>query len=63
MSPVDTIDAMDAFAHTKDNSAILICAYERDDKFHRLRLEGAIPLSEFQAISATLPNDKELIFY
>ena len=63
MSPVDTIDPMEAFAHTKEHSALLICAYERDDRFHRLHLEGAIPLSEFQAISATLPKDKELIFY
>ena len=46
MSQIEYIDARDAFAQIKNSSALLVCAYERDDKFHRLHLEGAMPLSE-----------------
>lgn len=63
MSQVDLIDAQDAYNHINYDSALLICAYESDEKFHRLQLEGAIALSEFQSISATVAKDKELIFY
>ena len=63
MSPVALIEAHEAFEHVKNNSALLICAYESDEKFHKLHLDGAIALSEFQSLSATLKKDKELIFY
>ena len=63
MSQIDLIDAKDAFNHINADSALLICAYESDEKFHRLRLDGAISLSEFQSISTTVAKDKELIFY
>ena len=63
MSQIPLIEAQDAFEHVENKSALLICAYESDEKFHKLQLEGAISLSEFQSISATLDKDKELIFY
>lgn len=63
MSQVELIDAPDAFDHVSQGSALLICAYESDEKFGRLQLEGAIPLSEFQAKVPGVGKDKELIFY
>lgn len=63
MSPITLIEARDAFEHVKNNAALLICAYDSDKRFHKLRLEGAIPLSEFQSLSATVDKHKELIFY
>ncbi len=63
MSSNTLIEAGDAFEHVKNNGALLICAYDSDEKFHKLHLESAIPLSEFKALSATVAKDKELIFY
>ncbi|MBT8330381.1 MAG: ArsR family transcriptional regulator [Desulfofustis sp.] len=63
MSKVDLIDARDAFTNINNSSSVLVCAYERDDKFHRLHLEGALSLSKFQSIWSTLSKDTELIFY
>lgn len=63
MSSVALIEAHDALEHVKTNGALLICAYESDEKFHKLHLDGAIPLSEFQSLSDTMNKDKELIFY
>lgn len=63
MSKVGMITAKEAHEHVKNGSALLICAYDSDKKFDRFHLEGAISLAEFQSQSATIPKDKELIFY
>jgi rhodanese-related sulfurtransferase len=43
--------------------AILVCAYEDDEKFRRVQLAGAIPLSEFQARLPALEKSREIVFY
>jgi len=43
--------------------AMLVCAYDDDQKFRENRLAGAIPLSEFQHRAHSLPKDQEIIFY
>jgi hypothetical protein len=44
-------------------SALLVCAYEDDEKCNRLRLEGAISLTEFKSKVSGLSKDEEIIFY
>ncbi len=43
--------------------AILVCAYDSDEKFRAMRLEGAIPLSELMSRLPTLPKDREIVCY
>lgn len=43
--------------------AVLVCAYDEDQKFQENRLAGAIPFSEFQREMNSLPRSKEIIFY
>lgn len=63
MSQVESISPQEAHDHVRSGAALLICAYDSDDKFERFHLEGAISLSEFESTSASVPKDKELIFY
>jgi rhodanese-related sulfurtransferase len=44
-------------------SALLVCAYDDDEKFKNNHLQGAIPLSEFKSKLPSLPQDQEFIFY
>ena len=44
-------------------AALLVCAYEDDEKCKRLHLEGAIFLMEFKSRLSSLLKDQELIFY
>jgi rhodanese-related sulfurtransferase len=44
-------------------AALLVCAYDNEEKFKALRLEGAISLSEFKSRLHALPKDQEIIFY
>ncbi|MFQ6078030.1 MAG: rhodanese-like domain-containing protein [Thermodesulfobacteriota bacterium] len=44
-------------------SALLVCAYDDDEKCKMLHLEGAISLTEFKCELSALPKDQEIIFY
>lgn len=44
-------------------SSLLVCAYENEDKARAFRLEGAITLQELQARQESIPDYVELIFY
>ncbi len=63
MPQVERIGPHEAHEHVKSGAALLVCAYDSDEKFDRFHLEGAISLSRFESTSATVAKDKELIFY
>jgi rhodanese-related sulfurtransferase len=44
-------------------TALLVCAYDDENKFKQFHLEGAIPLSEFRSRLPFLNKDHEIIFY
>jgi len=45
------------------NEAILVCAYEEEEKFRKMHLEGAISLNEFRNRASSLSKEQEIIFY
>jgi hypothetical protein len=45
------------------NEALMVCAYDSDEKFRSNYIEGAIALDELRAIEDRLDHDQELIFY
>jgi hypothetical protein len=44
-------------------NALLVCAYDNDEKCRQNWLDGAVTLSELRAREATLAKDREIIFY
>jgi hypothetical protein len=47
----------------KSGKALLVCAYEDEEKFKRLRLEGAISLGAFKSRLPSLSKGQEIVFY
>ncbi len=45
------------------HEALFVCAYENDEKFRRMHLEGAISFSEFRSMAGSLSRGQEIIFY
>jgi hypothetical protein len=43
--------------------ALFVCAYEDDEKFRKMYLEGAISFSVFKDKAASQARDQESIFY
>jgi rhodanese-related sulfurtransferase len=44
-------------------SALLVCAYDDEEKFKNNHLQGAISLSEFKSRMPSIAQDQEVIFY
>ena len=43
--------------------ALLVCAYDDEEKFRALHLEGAISRTQLRQREAQLPPDQRIIFY
>ena len=46
-----------------ETGALLVCAYDSDEKFQKNHLQGAISLSDLHSRLESLAKDRELIFY
>lgn len=63
MAEVERISVADARRKTSTGGALLVCAYDDEEKYKRMKLQGSISLPDFRAKLATLPKDQEIIFY
>jgi len=63
MARNDLISAAEAHKHVQNGSALLVCAYDSDDKFQKSHLEGAISLTDFQKKTGMVSKNQEIIFY
>jgi hypothetical protein len=57
------IGAAEVLKKLGSGRALLVCAYEDEAKYKKLRLGGAISLNEFKSRLSSLPMDQEIIFY
>ena len=57
------ISVEDARQKVTSGSALLVCAYDDDEKFKNNHLDGAISLSEFKDKLPSLSTQQEIIFY
>lgn len=63
MAHYELISAAQAYNDVQSGEALLVCAYESEEKFKKACLEGAIPLQEFRRREDELEKDREIIFY
>ena len=53
----------ETFQKLRAGKALLVCAYDSDEQFRNLHLDGAIPLAEFKEKLPSLPKNQEIVFY
>ncbi len=63
MSDIERLSPEKVREMVQAGNAMLVCAYDDDGKYERMRLEGSIALSEFKAGISGIPKDKEIIFF
>ncbi len=63
MAEIERIPTEEAYQKLKTGKIFLVCAYEDEEKFKRMRLEGAISLSQFKLKLPSLPKSQEIVFY
>jgi len=57
------ISVEDARQSVNSGKALLVCAYDDDEKFSNNHLQGAISLNDFRAKLPSLSTEQEIIFY
>jgi hypothetical protein len=62
-SSVKRIGPQEAQRHVESGGAVLVCAYDSEDKFRQNHLEGAISLDQFNSQADSISKDREIIFY
>ncbi len=63
MSEPERVGPKEIAEKLKAGAALLVCAYDDEQKFKALHLEGAISLNEFRSRLGALPKDQEIVFY
>jgi hypothetical protein len=57
------INPEEARRHLQSGDALLVCAYDDEEKCRKNHLEGAISMSEFRRQENQVPKEREIIFY
>jgi len=63
MTQPTRVSAEETRQRVSAGSALLVCAYNDDEKFKDNHLQGAIALSEFKSKLPSIAKDQEFIFY
>jgi rhodanese-related sulfurtransferase len=53
----------ETFQKLRAGKALLVCAYDSDERFRNTHLDGAISLAEFKEKLPSLPKNQEIVFY
>lgn len=59
----ERISAPDVRERVVNGSALLVCAYDDDDKFKEYHLGGAISLDDFKLKTRAIEKNQEIFFY
>jgi hypothetical protein len=59
----ERISPEEARKRVSSGAAIFVCAYDDEEKFKKMHLEGGTSYAEFKEMTATLSRDQEIIFY
>lgn len=63
MNDIPRISPREARERVRAGTSLLVCAYDNEDKFNAIRLEGALSLRDLRERENSLPKDQEIIFY
>lgn len=63
MTEATKIKPEDVYPRVKSGEAVLVCAYNDDERYKKMQLEGSIPLEEFYATLPKYAKDREIVFY
>ncbi|RJP22631.1 MAG: ArsR family transcriptional regulator [Candidatus Abyssobacteria bacterium SURF_5] len=63
MAEAKRINPHEAHDKVESGEALLVCAYDDEQKCKSMKLEGSISLKEMESRLSSVPKEKEIIFY
>jgi hypothetical protein len=63
MADAARISVQEARQRVASGQALLVCAYEDEEKCSKIKLEGATTVKKLEAQLSSVPKNREIIFY
>jgi hypothetical protein len=63
MATAIRITPNETYEELRAGKVLLVCAYDSEEQFRSMQLEGAISLSEFKAKLPAFSKEQEIVFY
>lgn len=63
MSEPIRVTPQEVYPKIKSGQAVLVCAYNDEEEYKRINLEGSISLAEFYSNLSQYSKDQEIIFF
>jgi hypothetical protein len=63
MADVSRISVEEARRKVAAGEALLVCAYDDEEKCKKINLQGSITMAQFTSRVGALPKNQEVIFY
>lgn len=63
MSGPERVAVDQVYRKVNAGAALLVCAYDDDEKFRGVHLEGAVSMAEFKTKLSGLDKNQEIFFY
>ncbi len=63
MATILRVSPEEIYPRVKSGASLLVCAYDSDETYRSMRLEGSISLTDFKARVSQIPADQEIVFY
>lgn len=63
MAAILRVSPEEIYPRVRTGDSLLVCAYDSEETFRSMRLEGAVSLNDFKSRVSQLPKDKEIVFY
>jgi rhodanese-related sulfurtransferase len=60
---IERIDPVEARLHVTSGNALLVCAYDSQERYLSNHLGGALSLQDLRAFEDELPRSREIVFY
>jgi hypothetical protein len=63
MSEPERVTAKEVYDKLKSGKVLLVCAYEDEERFKKLQLQGAISFNTFKSKLPSISKGQEIVFY
>jgi hypothetical protein len=63
MAEIVCVSPEEIHSWVKSGASLLVCAYDSEETFRSMRLEGGISLNDLRSRISQVPKDQEIIFY
>lgn len=63
MEKIKRMSPQEVNRKVEEGTALLVCVYDDEDLFRKMKLRGALSLNDLRSRLSALPKNQEIVFY